>query len=94
MLTEGGLLKVKVQATGIGKIDFEIFDGATVEDLLDQLYAEHSCSLSNLINPKTGKPYSFVNVWVNSVSIRELAGFETKLRERDMLIIFRPSAGG
>ena len=88
------IVKVKVQAVGIGKIEFELSKGAIIADLLEQLFEQYPDSLNNFMNPDSGKVYSFVSIWVNSSSINQLQGVKTKLREGDVLTIFRPSAGG
>ena len=87
-------LKVRVQAIGLGKIEIELTKGTNVEVLLEQLFKQHPDSLSKFINPESGKIYSFVSIWINSSSIKQLQNIKTKLREGDVITIFRPSAGG
>jgi MoaD family protein len=87
-------LKLRVQAVGLGKIEFELTKGTTVEDLLDQLFEQYPDSLNNFLNPESGKIYSFVSIWINSSSIKQLQDIKTNLREGDVVTIFRPSAGG
>ena len=87
-------LKVKVQVFGLEKIDFEFINGVTVEDLLKQLFDLYPDALNKFFNPKSGKIYSYVGIWVNSFSIKHLQNFKTNLKEGDVITIFRPSAGG
>ena len=88
------MLKVEVQAVGVGKIKCKIPAEADVDLLLKHLHKNYANSLSNLINSKTGKTHSYVSIWVNSTSIKKLQKFKTKLKDGDTVTIFRPSAGG
>jgi molybdopterin converting factor small subunit len=87
-------LNVTVQAIGFGKIEIKLAKGTDIESLLKQLFEQHSDSLSKFINPKSGKIYSFVSIWINSKSIKQLKDTKTNLKDGDVITIFRPSAGG
>jgi molybdopterin converting factor small subunit len=87
-------LNVRVQAVGLGKIEIELAKETDVEALLKQLFEQHPDSLSKFINPQSGKIFSFVNIWINSTSIKQLQDIKTNLKDGDIITIFRPSAGG
>jgi molybdopterin converting factor small subunit len=85
---------VTVKIVGSCKIEIDLEDGATVKDLFGRIVLDHPKILDRFLNSQTKEVYSYVNVWLNNRSIKELQGFQTKLKTDDVLMIFLPSAGG
>lgn len=79
------------QATG-GARELEI-DGATVGEVLDALYEAHPAVRGQLTTPE-GELHRFVNLYVNDEDARLLDWLDTRLGERDTLLILPAMAGG
>jgi molybdopterin synthase sulfur carrier subunit len=91
--------KVKVFATirEITKekeIELESEDNITVSDAIKLLTQKYGDKLANYLIEKNGKPKPAFLLMINGISINELRGLDTPLRDRDVLAILPPVAGG
>ena len=68
-------------------------DGATVAEVLDSLYAEHS-ELRERIVGEDGELRRFVNVYLAGEDIRFLSGLDTPVPDGAELTILPAVAGG
>jgi molybdopterin converting factor small subunit len=85
---------VTVKIVGSCKIEIGLEDGATIKDLFGKIVLDQPKTLDRFLNPQTKEVYPYVSVWLNNRSIKELQGFQTKLKTDDVVMIFLPSAGG
>ena len=67
--------------------------GATVEEVLDDLTRQHAALKKHLFSDD-GALRSFVNVYVNDEDIRYLQKGETPVKETDVISIVPSIAGG
>jgi len=67
--------------------------GATVGEVLDALYAEHT-ELRDRVAGDDGQLRRFVNVFLDGEDIRFLDGLETPVKDGDELTILPAVAGG
>jgi sulfur-carrier protein len=68
-------------------------EGATVGEVLEALYAEHS-ELHTRISDDNGGLRRFVNVYLRGEDIRFLDGLDTEVGEGDEVTILPAVAGG
>ncbi|MBS7250039.1 MAG: MoaD family protein [Candidatus Freyarchaeota archaeon] len=91
--------KVKVFATireitKAKEIELESEDSITVSDAIKLLIQRYGDKLANYLMEKNGKPKPAFILMVNGVSINELKGLDTSLKDKDILAILPPVAGG
>ncbi|MEX2751807.1 MAG: ubiquitin-like small modifier protein 1 [Candidatus Freyarchaeota archaeon] len=91
--------KVKVFATireitKAKEIELESEDNITVSDAIKLLNQKYGDKLANYLMEKNGKPKPAFLLMINGVSINELRGLDTPLRDKDVLAILPPVAGG
>ncbi len=79
------------QATG-GEREIEV-SGATVSEVLDDLYAKHPGVRAQLQTPD-GELHRFVNVYLNDEDVRLLSWLDTEVADGDTLLILPAMAGG
>jgi sulfur-carrier protein len=70
-----------------------VLDGATVQDVLDELYARHG-ELRERLSDEDGSLRRFVNVYVAGEDIRFLDGLQTPVADGSELTILPAVAGG
>ncbi len=70
-----------------------VLDGATVQDVLDELYALHG-ELRERLSDEDGSLRRFVNVYVAGEDIRFLDGLATPVADGAELTILPAVAGG
>jgi molybdopterin converting factor small subunit len=66
---------------------------ATVSEAMDQLVTQFPALKPHLYNDE-GELRSFVNLFVNDESVRDLDGVDTSLKDGDRLMIIPSIAGG
>jgi molybdopterin synthase sulfur carrier subunit len=88
------LVKIPTQlrAAAGGEAETEV-DGATVQEVLDRLYARHG-ELRERISDEDGTLRRFVNVYVAGEDIRFLDGLQTPVADGAELTILPAVAGG
>jgi sulfur-carrier protein len=79
------------QATG-GEREIEV-SGATVNEVLEDLYAKHPGVKAQLQTPD-GELHRFVNVYLNDEDVRLLSWLDTEVSDGDTLLILPAMAGG
>lgn len=77
----------------IGKKQFTM-EAESVEDLLDKLLEEYGKELRDELLDDSGKIKSIYRIIVNGRNINLLDGFQTKLKDEDMLVLMPAIAGG
>lgn len=76
-----------------GKKDSVTVDGATIQEVLENLTRQHEQLRKHLFNEK-GELRSFVNVYVNDEDIRYQKGQTTPVKDGDVVSIVPAIAGG
>jgi len=94
-------VKVKVRAFAILKelvgkreVELEFEEPITVADLISFLVKRYGSGFKNYIYSEDGEVTSFLQFLVNGRSITTLEGFETKLKNGDIIAIIPPVGGG
>ncbi len=76
-------------------LTFDVNDKVTVALVLKNLAKEYGVTFSEYVyNDKTGRPNGFLQFLVNGTSTATLIGFETELKDGDVLAILPPVGGG
>jgi len=70
-----------------------VIAGSTVREVLDGLLAVHPTLAGQLLDAE-GRLNRFVNVFVNDTDVRHLDALDTKVEERDRVILLPAMAGG
>ena len=68
-------------------------EGSSVGEILRELAARHPQTESQLFAPD-GELNRYVNVYLNDEDVRVLEGLETRVSDRDTLVILPAMAGG
>ena len=68
-------------------------DGSTVREVVDGLVTAFP-DLSSRLFDAEGRVNAFVNVFLNGIDVRHLAGLDTPVAERDSLVLLPAMAGG
>lgn len=94
-------IKVKVrfftklrELVGNREDELEFKEPITAADLLSFLVKRYGSNFKNYIYGEDGKVKSFLQFLVNGRSITTLEGFETKLKNGDVIAIIPPVGGG
>jgi len=66
----------------------------TVEELLDNLSKKYGREFTEYLYDEKGEVRSYIQILINGRGIKALQGFETKLKEGDVVAIFPPVGGG
>lgn len=77
----------------IGKKQFTM-EAESVEDLIEKLLEENGKELRDELFDELGKLKSIYRIVVNGRNINLLDGFQTKLKDDDMLVLMPAIAGG
>ncbi len=67
--------------------------GSTVRLVVDDLLRQYPVLRTHLVGPQ-GELRAYVNVFVNQVNIKTLAGMETPLAESDQVLLLPSISGG
>jgi MoaD family protein len=91
--------KIKVFATireimKTREIELESDNKITVHDAIKLLTNKYGEKLANHLLDKNGKPKPAFILMVNGISIKELEGLETPLKDGDVLAVLPPAVGG
>jgi MoaD family protein len=90
----GVTVKIPTQLRSAAGGDSEaVFDGATVREVLDELYARYD-GLGERLADESGSLRRFVNVYVSGEDIRFLDGLDTQVADGSELTILPAVAGG
>jgi molybdopterin converting factor small subunit len=68
-------------------------DGATVQEVVDNLIATYPGLAPQLLGPD-GQVNRFINVFLNDTDVRHLDGLATSVGERDGIVLLPAMAGG
>jgi molybdopterin synthase sulfur carrier subunit len=69
-------------------------EATNIRELLNQLSSNLGDSFKQKILDATGRPQSFVNLYVNNTDIRHLKQLDTPLKDGDEVLILPAVAGG
>nr|MDO8081623.1 ubiquitin-like small modifier protein 1 [Candidatus Freyarchaeota archaeon] len=91
--------KIKVFATireitKTKEIELESDNKITVLDAIKLMTDRYGEKLANYLLEKNGKPKSVFLLMLNGVSVKELEGLETPLKDGDVLAVLPPAVGG
>ena len=94
-------IKVKVrfftrlrELVGKREVELEFKEHITAADLLSFLDERYGSGFKNYIYGEDGKVRSFLQFLVNGKSVSALEGFETRLKNGDVIAIIPPVGGG
>ena len=68
-------------------------DGATVQEVVDNLIATYPGLAGHLLGPD-GQVNRFINVFLNDTDVRHLDGLATTVTDRDGIVLLPAMAGG
>src|SRR5919199_1869474 len=71
-----------------------VAEGRTLRELIRAVDARHRGFAAQLLDPATGEPRPFVNIYLNDEDARYLQGLETPVEEGDVVSILPAVAGG
>lgn len=74
-------------------LEFELRDGATLSDLLDEV-ARQFPALGRRVRDETGAVRRFVNVYVGDDESRSLDGLATLIADQQTVVVVGSVAGG
>jgi molybdopterin synthase sulfur carrier subunit len=66
----------------------------TVEELLAHLSKKYGRDFTEYVYDEKGNVQTYIQILINGRGINTLQGFETKLKEGDIIAIFPPVGGG
>jgi len=76
------------------EIEFEANSSITVRDAIRLMINRYGEKLAEYLLEENGEPKPAFLLMVNGVSIKELRGLETPLKEGDVLAVLPPVVGG
>lgn len=79
---------------GKGEVEVSLSEGGTLRDLLDLMIEKCGAKLASQILDAEGRVLRHTRVMINGQDIAFLNGLDTRLRERDEVLILPPVAGG
>lgn len=82
------------EITKTREIESEVDNSITVRDAIKLMINKYGEKLAEYLLEKNGEPKPAFLLLVNGVSIKELKGLETPLKEGDVLAILPPAVGG
>ena len=82
------------EITGKKEEDVESSNTITVTELLTQLSKKYGIEFTDYIYDEKGDVRTHIQILINGRSIDVFQGFETKLKEGDVIAIFPPVGGG
>lgn len=74
--------------------DVEVSDGSTIGDLMKHIVETKNPQLREMIYDKQGQVRDFLAYVINEVDVRSLDGFNTELKEGDVVLLLPPIGGG
>ena len=74
--------------------DVDVLDGSTIRDLLEHLVKTKNPQLREMIFDNQGQVRDFLAYVINSVDVRSLDGFNTQLKDGDIVLLLPPIGGG
>ncbi len=100
LIEDRGVIKTTVrlfatfkQITNKREIEFELEEGATVQQLLEVLFDQYS-ALQDKIFDDNDELRQWIQILKNGRNIKYLGGIETILTDGDVISVFPPVAGG
>jgi len=75
-------------------LNFAQAESVTINFVLQVLSEKYGSRFTDYLYASTGKPKNFLQFLVNGISASTLNGFETSLKDGDVLAILPPVGGG
>ena len=72
----------------------ELSDSSTIGDLMKHLVETENPQLREMIYDKQGQIRDFLAYVINGVDVRSLDGFNTQLKNEDVVLLIPPIGGG
>jgi len=94
MKVEGKFFTSLREITGKKIDEIQLQSVITVEELLTLLSEKYGKKFREYIYNKKGKVHGFLSFLVNGKNINVLQGFDTKLKQDDIIAILPPVGGG
>jgi MoaD family protein len=82
------------EITGKKTEDIQLEDSTTVKQLVTLLSEKHGKNFNEYIYNKNGQVQEFLSFLVNGQNINNLEGFDTALKNGDVVAILPPVGGG
>ena len=82
------------EITGKKVDEIQLQPAITVEELLTLLSEKYGKNFREYVYNKKGKVQDFLSFLVNGKNINVLQGFDTKLKQEDIIAIIPPVGGG
>ena len=82
------------EITGKKTEDIQLQENTTITELVQQLSSTHGKEFDQYIYNKQNKVQEFLSFLVNGQNINNLNGFETALKDGDVVAILPPVGGG
>lgn len=74
--------------------DIEVSGGSTIRDLMEYLVETKNPQIRDMIFSKQGQVRDFLAYVINGVDVRSLDGFNTQLKDEDVVLLLPPIGGG
>jgi molybdopterin synthase sulfur carrier subunit len=82
------------EATGKRSEVIILLTGSTVKELIHALAERYGKPLSVYMLGEGGEPTDYLTYFVDGVNVHSLRGFDTELKNGDMVVIAPPIVGG
>ena len=82
------------EKAGTGTIKVPIDEDETVDTLLMKLGRRHPRVVEMILDPTTGELQEHFNILLNGRRIQQVRGIHTKLKHKDEIAVFPPTAEG
>ncbi len=79
---------------GAKELNMDLEDESTIKDLFSKLFEKYGEDIKNVLVKKTGDLNDHVVIMLNEKNIRSLEELNTKIQNKDELILLPAIAGG
>jgi len=82
------------EITGKKEEGIQIPSKLTVDEFLIHLSKEYGREFKEYLYDENGNVQKYIHILINGIAVSSLQGFETKLKEKDIIAILPPVGGG